>query len=158
MSPDLGKGTGVGMLTSAWPSHQFTPCTGNSYREEAQSGANPPSPGQSGIRDGYVPLYSMYSEIGEEEDNRLFERWRKDADVTLIFVSPHVDIYSAASMNGTPDRFIFCRCCRAAYGDGSGLEAKLSRYFGVLSPEYVSDSCPSERIPPLYPLYHCETT
>jgi hypothetical protein len=35
----------------------------------------------------------MYSKIAEEEDNRIAERWRKDADVTLIFVSPHVDAH-----------------------------------------------------------------
>jgi len=30
----------------------------------------------------------MYLTIAEEEDNKTTERWQKDADVMLIFVSP----------------------------------------------------------------------
>jgi hypothetical protein len=32
----------------------------------------------------------MYSKIGEEEDNQMAERWQKDADGIVIFVSPDV--------------------------------------------------------------------
>ena len=35
----------------------------------------------------------MYSKIAEEEDNKMTERWQKDADGILIFVSPRVCIY-----------------------------------------------------------------
>ena len=30
----------------------------------------------------------MYSKIGEEEDNKMVERWQKDAKEILLFVSP----------------------------------------------------------------------
>ena len=30
----------------------------------------------------------MYLKIGEEEDNRMVERWQKDAKEILLFVSP----------------------------------------------------------------------
>jgi hypothetical protein len=32
----------------------------------------------------------MYSKAAEEEDNKMVERWQKDADAILIFVSPRV--------------------------------------------------------------------
>jgi len=34
----------------------------------------------------------MYLKIVEAEDNKMAERWQKDADVILIFVSPRVGI------------------------------------------------------------------
>jgi hypothetical protein len=33
----------------------------------------------------------MYSKIAKEEDDQLAERWQKDADGILIFVSPCVN-------------------------------------------------------------------
>ena len=38
----------------------------------------------------------MYSKIGEEEDNKMVERWQKDAKEILLFVStmsPFMRIY-----------------------------------------------------------------
>ena len=32
----------------------------------------------------------MYSKIAEDEDNKMVEHCQRDADGTLIFVSPHV--------------------------------------------------------------------
>jgi hypothetical protein len=34
----------------------------------------------------------MYSKAAEEEDNKMAERWQKDANGILIFVSPRVGI------------------------------------------------------------------
>ncbi|KAF8471359.1 hypothetical protein DFH94DRAFT_200560 [Russula ochroleuca] len=45
-------------------------------------------------RDSSGQLFSMYSKFAEEEDNKMTERWQKDADVILIFVSPCVRIYT----------------------------------------------------------------
>ena len=36
------------------------------------------------------PLFSMYLEQAEKEDNKVVERWRADAGVILVFVSPRV--------------------------------------------------------------------
>ena len=38
--------------------------------------------------DGSAPLFSMYREMTEVEDNKMEKRWQKDADGVLIFVSP----------------------------------------------------------------------
>ena len=32
----------------------------------------------------------MYAKITEEEDNKMTDRWTKDADGILIFASPHI--------------------------------------------------------------------
>ena len=36
----------------------------------------------------------MYSKFAEEEDNKMTDRWTKDADGILIFVSPHINIHT----------------------------------------------------------------
>jgi hypothetical protein len=35
----------------------------------------------------------MYSEHAEEEDNKMAERWQKDADGIIIFVRPTLTIH-----------------------------------------------------------------
>jgi hypothetical protein len=54
--------------------------------------ARSPSPSDSEASTGSLvdrsgPLFSIYSEIASEEDKKMAERWQKDADGTLIFVS-----------------------------------------------------------------------
>ena len=49
--------------------------------------------------DSSGPLFTMYSKIGEEEDNKMTERWQADADGILIFVSPRVHIHIPAHIN-----------------------------------------------------------
>ncbi len=39
--------------------------------------------------DGSGPIFSMYSEMAEEEDKKMAEGWKADADGILIFVSCH---------------------------------------------------------------------
>jgi hypothetical protein len=60
------------------------------HPELTQSALNQPSQppqGESNFGDGSGPLFSIYSKIAEEEDNRMIDRWQKDADGTLVFVS-----------------------------------------------------------------------
>jgi hypothetical protein len=38
----------------------------------------------------------MYSKIAEEEDNKMVERWQKDAEGMIIFVRPPVPRHSIA--------------------------------------------------------------
>lgn len=40
------------------------------------------------FQDSSEPLFSMFLKIGEEEDNKMVERWQKDAKEILLFVSP----------------------------------------------------------------------
>jgi hypothetical protein len=42
------------------------------------------------LDDSSRTIFSMYSEISEEEDKNMTERWQKDAKGILIFVSPYV--------------------------------------------------------------------
>ena len=59
-------------------------------RDNLQSAQNQPSQGESLFGDSSGPLFSIYSKAAEEEDNKMVERWQKDADGILIFVSPRV--------------------------------------------------------------------
>jgi Family of unknown function (DUF6535) len=40
--------------------------------------------------DGSAPLFNMYLRMAEEEDDKMAERWQKNADGILIFVSLHL--------------------------------------------------------------------
>ena len=51
-----------------------------------------PSQGESNFGDDSGQLFSIYSKVVEEEDNKMVESWQKDADGILIFVSPPVCI------------------------------------------------------------------
>jgi len=68
-------------------SHTYTV---GGHRDLPQSVPTRPSQGESNFGDSSVPLFSLYSNIAEEEDNKLSDRWQKDADVILIFVSVYV--------------------------------------------------------------------
>ena len=51
--------------------------------------SNQPLQGEESIfGDSSGPLFSIYSKAAEDEDNKTVERWQKDADGMLIFVSP----------------------------------------------------------------------
>ena len=52
------------------------------------------SRGESSFGDSSGPFFSIYSKAAEEEDNKMVERWQKDADGILIFVSPRVGIHA----------------------------------------------------------------
>ena len=49
-----------------------------------------PSGGESNFGDSSGPLFSIYSKAAEDEDNKMVDRWQKDADGILFFVSPLV--------------------------------------------------------------------
>jgi hypothetical protein len=95
----------------------------------------------------------MYSRIVEVEDNKMAERWQKDADGILIFVSPHVHIHTPIVINRSAvGRFILCRRRDATFRDAHGLEAESSASaaasgkLGILSQEHLSVSLRPERV------------
>jgi hypothetical protein len=45
--------------------------------------------GTCSFSDGSGALFNMYTKMSEEEDNKMVDRWQKDADGILIFVSCH---------------------------------------------------------------------
>ena len=75
----------------------LTPHLVNVYRDGPPLERSQPVPVRPSFWDS--SLVSMYSKKAEEEDNKMAERWRKDADVTLIFVRPRASIRSAAPIN-----------------------------------------------------------
>jgi hypothetical protein len=44
------------------------------------------SQGEHGFIDGSGPIFSMYLEMAGEEDKKMVEGWKADADGILIFV------------------------------------------------------------------------
>jgi len=67
----------------------------DSHRDHPHSTLNQPPQGESNFGDSSGPLFSIYSKAAEEEDNKMVERWQKDADGILIFVSPRVGNHAA---------------------------------------------------------------
>jgi hypothetical protein len=53
----------------------------------AQDQQSQPSQGESNVGDSSGRIFSMYSKAAEDEDNKMAERWQKDAEGILIFVS-----------------------------------------------------------------------
>ena len=100
----------------------------------------PPQPSheESTFGDSSGPFFSIYSKAAEEEDNRMVERWQKDADGILIFVSRCVVVHAALSINCDHiDRSILRCRCRTPRCDRPGPEAKQPGYVCVLSWEHL---------------------
>jgi hypothetical protein len=64
----------------------------NQYRT-TQRGHRSHQKGESSFGDSSGPLFSMYSDATEKEDNKMTDRWKADADGILFFVSPCVAIH-----------------------------------------------------------------
>ena len=110
-------------------------------RGRPRSGATQPLPGESDFLDSSEPLFSMYSKIAEE-DNKIAEGWKTDADGILIFVSPRAPINTHTTLmnRNTIDWSLLGGCRCAACGDCSGPEAKLPGYLRILSRKYLAGS------------------
>ena len=108
------------------------------HRDHPQSTPNQPLQGESIFGDSSGPLFSMYTKAAEEEDNKMVERWQKDADGILIFVSPCVRIHIVLCINwNTIDRSILCCSCCTPCCDRPGPEAEQSGYLCILSWEHL---------------------
>jgi hypothetical protein len=70
-------------------------CALDDRHEQPQDQQPRPTQGESNFGDSSGPLFSLYSKIAEEEDNKMTDRWQKDADGILIFVSHRVAILIA---------------------------------------------------------------
>ena len=83
---DIGLGAGTslplsstGMATSTG-GHQYPPWSNQGLR------------GESNFVDSSGPIFSMYLEMAEEEDKKLAESWKADADGILIFVRLYLHV------------------------------------------------------------------
>jgi hypothetical protein len=75
----------------------------------------------------------------------MVERWQKDADGILIFVSSRVAVHVDLCMNWTVDRSILCCRRYTPWCDCPRPEAKQSGYLRILSWEHLWGSRRPER-------------
>jgi hypothetical protein len=61
-------------------------------RDHPMMTPNQPLQGESSFGDSSGLLFSLYSKAAEDEDNKMVDRWQKDAEGILFFVSPRVGI------------------------------------------------------------------
>src|SRR6266852_103186 len=95
---DLERGNGSGTLPTTRPgpsSLTFKACiaiaNGHFFNRRRSVSFQAPAPrGGLYYRDSSGLLFSMYSKLAEEEDNKMVDRWQKEAEGILIFVSPTV--------------------------------------------------------------------
>ena len=74
-------------------SHLSLAVTGD-YQYPAQYKA---TQGQANFIDGSGPIFTMYMEMASEEDKKMVEGWKADADGILIFVRHYLSILCIAS-------------------------------------------------------------
>ena len=83
---DLENATSAGILAIVPPESLFLlsqrTCIG------AVDGRDRLSKGELDYGDSSWPLYSMYSKIAQQDDNRLAENCQRDTSGTMVFVSP----------------------------------------------------------------------
>jgi hypothetical protein len=88
----------------------------------------------------------MYSKIAKEEDNQVAERWQKDADGILIFVSHCVNFHTTTHISWIILDGVILRCSRrTTCRIRPGSQTEFSRYFRILPWEYLSGSRRPER-------------
>jgi hypothetical protein len=102
----------------------------------------------------------MYVKMSQEEDNKMADRWQKDADGILIFVSSscHLHALSVVTNVNIVGRFILCCRCGIARSLNTRLKAKSTRYFGILSRQHLSSSRRPEHISRVDPCHSSYTT
>ena len=91
-------------------------CIVGVYVNWPRSTSNQPSqayPG-SNFGNGSGPLFSMYSNIAGKEDDKMVERWQRDAQGILIFVSRHV-ASCAAPMSQLENSRLVCSRSSSRY-------------------------------------------
>ena len=76
----------------------------------------------------------MYQNMAEDEDNKMAERWQKDAEGILFFVSFsfHTTLHISSR---SIEWFILRRCCGIGHSDRPGPPAP--GYICILSREYL---------------------
>ena len=129
------------------------------YRGHPQSIPQQLPQGESRFGDSSGPLFSIYSKAAEEEDNKMVERWQKDADGILFFVSLCFGIHIVLCINRSAvDWSIFCRSCRTPFRDYRGSKTKQPGYLCILSWEHLSGSRRPECNTCYYSIPFCQTT
>jgi hypothetical protein len=121
-------------------------CIVDDSHDPTTTTTNQPLQGESNFGDSSVPLFSMYSKAADEEDNKMAERWQKDADGILFFVNPRVGIRLSFRINrNTIDRSVLCCSRRPPCCYRPGPETKQSGYLRILPSQRLSSSGRPER-------------
>ena len=129
------------------PLPSLTPCPGH----PPESGQNDPLQGVSGFADGSGPLFSMYLKLAGEEDNKMTENWKGDADGILIFVSRHSTCRASTRVYPeVEDWFILCYRRGIRRSIRPGPQAKFPGHFSVLPREHLSSPRRFEWLPGSY--------
>ena len=69
--------------------HRYPPSPAHAQQDQSQ-------PGESNFSDGSGALFSMYLDMADEEDNKMTESWKGDADGMLVFVRHHLTFHAFA--------------------------------------------------------------
>jgi hypothetical protein len=115
------------------------PRIGDDYSDLPRSAQNP-TPQSEFLLDGSGALFSMYSRMGEKEDDKIAELWRKDADGILIFVSPRVVCTRQVRQLDIIDWIILHGRCNLPYGILPGPQTNPATFIRILSREDLSPS------------------
>ena len=83
---------------------------------QPQSTQSQPPQGLSNFVDGSGPIFSQYLEMAKEEDERMTDNWKADADGIIIFVRHYNILYPALHLHQLIDSSFTDRsilsCCR----------------------------------------------
>ena len=79
----------------------------------------------------------MYLKLAGEEDKKMTENWKGDADGILIFVSPSLCGASTHIYPKVEDRFILCRRRSISRSIRPGSQAKFPGHFSVLPRKHL---------------------
>jgi hypothetical protein len=101
---DLEKGgsqeTVAGILSAACRCRRKVPtCKVDDHPEQLRPELPQTPQDASNSDESSRKIYSVYSKIAEEEDNKMTESWQKSADGILIFVSPCIDVTTHINRN-----------------------------------------------------------
>jgi hypothetical protein len=93
--PEKGNITGLSSATRLCPSLTVI--------VDGQSNQHPSAPFQpphekvdANVGDSSGTVFTLYSNIVEDDDNKMAERWQKDADGIIIFVRPELTFCTVA--------------------------------------------------------------
>ncbi len=93
----------------------------------------------------------MYNDRAEEEDKKMAESWKGDADGILVFVSAPLFFRASLVHSKAVDRSFLRCCCDTTFDRHPEPPAEPSGYYSVLSREHLSATCQSKWNPSRYP-------
>jgi hypothetical protein len=89
-------------FTRSLPFSAVTHAAAGNYQYPPQSAQNKATQGEANFIDGSGPIFSMYMEMATEEDKKMAEGWKADADGILIFVRHYLSILCTTSLSHRP--------------------------------------------------------